>query len=366
MALAGVRVIELAGLAPGPFAGMVLADFGAEVIRVDRAKGGGAPPAPDLLARGKKSVALNLKDPADVQTLKRLVDTADALIEPFRPGVMEKLGLGPGVLCARNPRLVYARMTGFGQGGVAATRDAAGHDMNYLAQAGVLKALSSADGKPRPPVNILGDFAGGGMMCAFGVVLALYERQRSGRGQVVDAAMTDGAAYLSTFVFKMMKLGRLSMDAPGTGQLDGGHPAYDTYETKDGRWFTVGALEAKFWRNLVAAMEVSPKYAQYDADGVEANRRLLAARFKEKTLAEWVAVFEGRDCCAWPVLDYREAVRDPHNVQRGAWMALPPNAPAGALPDPAPCPKLSRTPGVTAHRPMPKAGQHNSEILSKL
>ena len=243
-ALQGIRVVEMAGLAPAPYCGLILADFGAEVVRVDRVGAGSM----DQLARGKRSVAVNLKSPEGVETVLRLMETADVLLEPYRPGVMERLGLGPDVACARNPRLVYARLTGFGQDGPYAPM--AGHDINYIAISGALSLLGRKGEKPLAPVNLLGDFAGGGMLCALGICLALLERTHSGKGQVVDTAMVDGAAYLATFVYKFRNSG-MWRDERGTNMLDSAAPFYDTYRTKDGEFMSVGAIEPQFYAALL-------------------------------------------------------------------------------------------------------------------
>eukprot|EP01064_Diplonema_japonicum_P017203 TRINITY_DN2525_c2_g1_i1.p1 TRINITY_DN2525_c2_g1~~TRINITY_DN2525_c2_g1_i1.p1 ORF type:complete len:360 (+),score=38.15 TRINITY_DN2525_c2_g1_i1:53-1132(+) len=355
--LSGIKVVEMAGLAPGPFAGMVLCDFGAEVVRVDRAGGSGM--SADPLCRGKKSVALDLKSEDGIRKVKQLVTHADVLIEPFRPGVMERLGLGPDILCELNPRLIYARMTGFGQGGDNSVELAAGHDINYLALSGVLSTLK-VDGKPVPPVNVLGDFAGGGMMCAFGILMALLEREKSNRGQVVDTAMVDGAAYLSTFVLKMYELNGWKIQTAGKHLLDGGAPFYGTYECKCGGWFSVGALEPQFYKLFIAKLGVKPATGQFNAKGYPAMKQLFTETFLTKTRDEWTTVFHGVDACAFPVLTPQEAAKEPHNVKRGTFMGKK------SIPDPAPAPKLSRTPGINSIRPMPKIGQHTDEIFSKL
>ena len=356
--LHGIRVLEFAGLAPGPFAGVILADWGAEVIRIDRE----GQIRDDMMGRGKKSVILNLKAQPDIERLKQLVKTSDALIEPFRPGVMERLGLGPEVLLKVNPGLVYARMTGFGQGGDADFESAAGHDLNYLAQSGILASLRPEGGKPIPPINILGDFAGGGMVCAFGILMALYERKTSGKGQVVDAAMVDGAAYVSTMVFKLLNVKQMSEQKPSTNMLDGGAPFYTTYECKDGKFFSVGAIESQFFKNLCTHLEVdAPR--QNNKKTWPKMKALFEARFKEKTRDEWTAIFHKTDSCAFPVLTYEEAVNSPHNAARGTWMEK--NEGSRVLPAPAPVPKLSRTPAYTIERPSPVHGADNA-LLSKL
>ncbi|KAG0327120.1 hypothetical protein BGZ99_008335 [Dissophora globulifera] len=319
--LAGLKVIEIAGLAPAPFAGKILADFGADVIRVDRSK---SAMNLDVLAQGKRSIALNLKSPAGIEALVRLCENADVVIEPFRPGVMERLGLGPDVLLKRNPRLVYARMTGFGQEGHYAKM--AGHDINYLAISGVLSTLGKHDDKPAFPINLLADFAGGGLMCALGVLLALQERAQSGKGQVVDAAMVGGVNYIGSFVYNMHKAGALFQTPRGTGQLDGGAPFYDTYKTKDGLYMAVGALESEFYELLLQGLGLNREKdqlpEQMNTEGWPMLRELFTKIFLSKTQAEWVKVFDQTDACVTPVLDYYE-------------MSTPP-----------PAPRLLRTPGV--------------------
>src|SRR5215468_524844 len=283
-ALEGIRVVEMAGLAPAPFCGLILADFGADVVRVDRVGAGSV----DQLARGKRSVAVNLKSPEGVATVLRLIERADVLLEPYRPGVMERLGLGPEVACARNPRLVYARLTGFGQDGPYANM--AGHDINYIAISGALSLLGRKGEKPLAPVNLLGDFAGGGMLCALGIALALLERGRSGKGQVVDAAMADGSAYLSTFVYKFRNAG-FWRDERGTNLLDGGAPFYETYRTKDGQYMSVGAIEPQFYAALLQGLGLDPAAMPQQMD--QASWAATAARFTEifasKTRDEWCA-----------------------------------------------------------------------------
>ena len=365
MALKGIKVLEIAGLAPAPFAGMLLADHGASVVRVDRCSRGRAKFSMDTLCRGKRSIALDLKAPAGRDALRRLARGADVLIEPFRPGVMERLGLGPDVLCADNPRLVYARMTGFGQGGQPATRDAAGHDINYLAVSGVLSALRKQGETPHPPVNLLGDFAGGGMLCAVGVLLALLERARSGKGQVVDAAMVDGAAYLASFLWKGTNAGLMdnSLEGVGGNLLDGGAHFYGTYACADGKHFAVGAIEPQFYAKLCAGLGLDRDElpAQLDADAWPALKRKVAAIFKTKTRDEWAAIFEGTDACAFPILDYEEAAAHPHNVARGTFLRTR----EGDAWEPGPAPKLSRSPGVGAAGAMPQAGEHTRAVLAE-
>jgi alpha-methylacyl-CoA racemase len=352
-ALDGIRVIEMAGLAPGPYCGMILADFGADVVRVDRV---GAATL-DLIARGKRSVALNMKDPKGIDALLRLLDGADVLIDPFRPGVLERLGAGPEVACARNPRLVYARLTGYGQTGVYASM--AGHDIDYIAISGALSLIGRRGEKPLGPVNLLGDFAGGGMACAMGIAMALLERTRSGKGQVIDAAMADGAAYLASFLFKFRGIGHWS-DERGTNFLDGAAPFYDTYRTKDGKYVAVGAIEPQFYAALLRGLGLDAKTMPEQNDRkhwVETARRFTDV-FAAKTRDEWCAVFDGTDACVAPVLGLGEAGEHPHNRARGLLVEG-----EGGL-EPAPAPRLSRTPGVGG-RPRPKVGAHTRAVLGE-
>jgi alpha-methylacyl-CoA racemase len=352
-ALEGIRVIEMAGLAPAPFCGMVLADFGADVVRVDR-RGAGSM---DLLARGKRSVAVDLKRPEGVEAVLRLAERADVLLEPYRPGVMERLGLGPEVACRRNSRLVYARLTGFGQDGPYASM--AGHDVNYIALSGALSLLGRKGEKPLPPVNLLGDFAGGGMLCALGICLALLERSRSGTGQVVDAAMVDGAAYLSTFLYKFRNAG-MWRDERGTNMLDTGAPFYDTYRTRDGHYMSVGAIEPQFYAALLKGLGLDPASMPQQMD--QASWPATTARFAElfagKTRAEWCAIFDGTDACVAPVLGLGEAHEHPHNRARHLLLTD-----RHGRHEPAPAPRLSRTPG-DGTRAQPRVGEHTQAVLA--
>ena len=350
--LQSIRVIEMAGLAPVPYAGMILADFGAEVIRVDRSPTAGSrfDPTRDYLARGKRSVGLNMKHPAAVDILLRLLDSADVLIDPYRPGVMEKLGAGPDVALARNPRLIYARLTGWGQSGSYGPM--AGHDINYIALSGALHLLGRKGERPLAPVNLLGDFAGGGMLCALGIALALFERARSGKGQVIDAAMVDGAANLATFLFGFHAAGLWS-DERGTNLLDTGAPFYDTYETKDGKWVAVGAIEPQFYSALLRGLglDADAMPHQMDRDAWPDTHRRFTEVFRAKTRDEWSAIFDGTDACVAPVLSLSEAPVHPHNRARQTFAA----GVRGAL-APQAAPRLSRTPGRAADTaPIPGA-----------
>ncbi len=358
--LHGVRVIEIASLAPAPFGCMILADLGADVVRVDRAGGGAgldfAPPGP--LARSRRSIALNLKDPAGIDVLLRLADTADVLVEAFRPGVAERLGFGPQVCAGRNPRLIYARMTGWGQHGPLAST--AGHDIDYIAVAGSLDPIGRAGERPVPPLNLIGDFGGGGMLLAVGVLAALLERDRSGLGQVVDAAMVDGSALLASFLYGLRAAGAWR-DERGTNLLDGGAPFYDTYRTADGRHVAVGALEPQFYAELLARLGLDPAGlpAQYDRSGWPVLRAALTAAFGSRTQAEWVAVFDGSDACVAPVASLADAPDHPHNAARGTFIDV------GGLIQPAPAPRFSRTP---AGPPVPPVapGASTGEVLAEV
>ncbi|KND93957.1 Isopenicillin N epimerase component 2 [Tolypocladium ophioglossoides CBS 100239] len=311
--LTGIKVLEFAGLAPGPFAGMLLADAGASVLRIDRAQhGGGARPAQDLLTRHKASLAVDLKRPRGAALVRALVaGGADVLVDPFRPGVLEKLGLGPRELLALNPRLVYARLTGFRRDG--RYKDMAGHDINYLAVSGALSLLGREADTPHPPMNLLADFAGGGATLFQGILLALLARQASGRGQVVEASMVDGASYLATFPRLLLKTG-LGARGRGRNLLDGGCPYYDTYATKDGRYMSVGALEPQFFAALMAGLGLAGQgweARRHDPGEWPALRRVLEHVFARRTRSEWEAVFDGTDACCAPVLDYAELETDP-------------------------------------------------------
>lgn len=332
--LAGVRVLELAGLAPGPFAGMMLADHGADVLRVDRVKSVTDQPRTDVMDRGKHSIGLDLKSPEGVAAFKELARNADVVIEVFRPGVAERLGIGPDDLHAINPRLIYGRMTGWGQDGPLAPT--AGHDIDYIAISGILSMLGREGEKPTPPINILGDFAGGGLMLAYGVLLALFERERTGRGRVIDAAMVDGASIL----FAMFHHGVQSgfWGPRGTNLLDTGAPMYDTYETADGQYVAVGSLEPQFWDEMVRLMELTDLPDRGDRGQWPALKARLAEAFKSRTRDEWEAVFDGSDACVSPVLSMTEAAGHPHNVARGSFVEV------GGFQQPLPAPRLRGVP----------------------
>ncbi|MBL8588403.1 MAG: CoA transferase [Methylobacteriaceae bacterium] len=341
--LQGVRIVEMSGIGPAPFCGMLLADLGADVLRVDRLGGSGLgfPIAPrfDLLNRGKRAAAIDLKRPEGVALVKRLIARADMLIEGFRPGVMERLGLGPDVCCALNPRLILGRMTGFGQTGPM--KDQAGHDINYIAMSGALAAIGEKGGAPLPPMNLVGDFAGGSLYLAMGLLAALHEAKSSGRGQVIDAAMVDGVASLMAMVTGYRQAG-IWRNERGANGVDGGAPWYATYATADGRYMAVGAIEAKFYAEFLdklgLAGEALPK--QNDMRGWDVLRARFAAAFATKTRDEWAAIFAHGDACVTPVLDMDECMRHPLNVERGNHVAV------DGVSGPAPAPKFSRTPGA--------------------
>jgi len=406
--LDGVRVIEIASLAPAPFGCMVLSDLGADVLRVERAEScGPAAPAPvDPLSRGRRSIGLNLKDPDGISVLLRLTEEADVLVEGFRPGVAERLGCGPAECAQHNPRLVYARMTGWGQHGpLAAT---AGHDIDYIGVSGALDPIGRAGQRPVPPLNLVADFGGGGMLLALGVLAALLERERSGLGQVIDAAMVDGSALLTSFLYGLRAAGAWQ-DERGTNLLDGGAPFYDTYQTADGRYVAVGALEPKFYAALLAGLGLAgakPADAgpgetvqaktrqakterretgqgeterretgqaqtgpgetgdvslpgQYDRAGWPVLRARLAEAFLGRTQAEWAEVFAGTDACVAPVLGPALAPAHPHNAERGTFIEV------GGVVQPAPAPRFGRTPAGRP-QPPPRPGADTDAVLTGL
>ena len=367
--LSGLRVVELAGLGAAPYGVMLLADLGADVIRVDRP---GAGSDPGMLAhvavwRGRRSIIVDLKRPEGREVIGALLMDADVLVEGFRPGTMERNGLGPDEVLAAHPRLIYARMTGWGQQGPLART--AGHDLNYAALSGALHTVGPADRPPPPVGNYLADNGGGGMLLAVGVLAALVERERSGRGQVVDAAMVDGAASLTTFVRGLAALGAWS-DERGTNLLDGGAPFYATYGCADGRFVAVGAIEPHFFRALVDGLDLpeSTVGMQHDRARWRELRELLAERFASEPRDVWAARLAGTDACVTPVLDLSETAAHAHHVARGSFdVSL-----AGPLPDgihgapmPSPAPRLSRTPGEV-RRPAPAAGAHTREVLAEV
>jgi alpha-methylacyl-CoA racemase len=358
--LQGVKIVELAGIGPGPFAGMLLSDMGADIVRIDRA--GQVNPAsfdkPNLepLYRGRRSIGVDLKQPEGVELVLRLVEQADALFEGYRPGVTERLGLGPDVCLARNPKLVYGRMTGWGQDGPMA--QAAGHDINYIALAGALAHFGRAGGKPTPPINLVGDFGGGGMFMAFGLVCGILEAQRSGKGQVLDVAMVDGAAILMTMMWGLKQIGFWD-ETMGVNVLDTGAPFYDTYETSDGKFISLGSLEPQFYTELIQrlGLEGEDLPFQMDRSGWETLRTKFTALFKTKTRDEWDAILAGSDACYAPVLTMSEATNHEHIKARHTIIER------GGVPQPAPAPRFSRTaPEVQRDAPWP--GQHTDDALA--
>ncbi|MFF1690161.1 MULTISPECIES: CaiB/BaiF CoA transferase family protein [unclassified Streptomyces] len=357
--LAGIRIVELGGVGPVPFCSMLLSDLGADIIRIDRPPGydGGAPVDPrfNLLNRGRRSAALDLKNKEAVGAVLKLVRDADALIEGFRPGVAEKLGLGPDDCLAVNQALVYGRMTGWGQDGPLA--QAPGHDVNYVSLTGVLHSIGTAGGPPTIPLNLTGDFGGGSLFLALGVVSALLESRSSGQGQVIDAAMVDGSASLMTLVYGLRAAGYWN-DERGTNRLDSGAPWYDVYETKDGRWLSVGSTEARFWRNTlrVLGLREDDMPDQHDRSRWPEMREKLAAVFGTRTRDEWCALAEGQEVCIAPVLSLAEAPHHPHLRDRGTFVEV-----EGVV-QPAPAPRFSRTPGAIQSPPA-EPGQHTDEVL---
>ena len=356
--LAGLRVIEMHGIGPVPLAGTLLSDMGMEVIKVERPTsiGGAAAAAArsDVLRRGRRSVVIDLRAPEGLNDLLRLVDTADVILEGHRPGVMERLGAGPDVCLERNPRLVYGRMSGWGQEGPL--RDRAGHDIDYLAVAGALHPMGSADRPPSPPLNLIGDYGGGTMLLAFGVVAALYERERSGRGQVVDAAMVDGIAFLSSIFHSMLAAGTWSEDRE-SNLLDGGAHFYRVYETADGRYLAVGAIEPQFYAELLERLGLdAAAWPQHDRARWPELRERLAVLIRARTLAAWTHVFEGSDACVAPANTLAEARHDPHLAARATFIE------AFGVNQPAPTPRFSRTPGAIAGPP-PEVGADGDLLL---
>ncbi|HKY66862.1 MAG TPA: CaiB/BaiF CoA-transferase family protein [Acidimicrobiales bacterium] len=356
--LDGVRIVELAGIGPAPFAAMVLADLGADIVRVDRAGGGSGFARFDVMNRGRRSIAVDLKHPDGVDVVLALAAEADALIEGFRPGVTERLGLGPEPCLDRNPRLVYGRMTGWGQDGPYAAE--AGHDITYAAVAGALAHIGRAGQPPTPPLNLVADFGGGGMLLALGVVSGVLSARQTGRGQVVDAAMVDGVALLMAPFFMAMRTGYFT-DERGTNLLDSGAPFYDSYPCADGRYVAVGALEPQFYAALLAGLGIDAAELgdQHDKAGWPAMRARFAAAFATRTRDAWVAHFSGRDACVAPVNTTEETLADPHLVARSTVVEV------DDVPQPSPAPRFSGTPAAV-DRPAPEAGEHTDEILAGL
>ncbi|NEW26659.1 CaiB/BaiF CoA transferase family protein [Nocardia cyriacigeorgica] len=364
--LAGIRVVVLAGMGPVPYVSMLLADMGADVVRVVRpahrsaralSQTVGLAEEADVVNRGVGSVAVDLKDPDGRATVLRLADSADVFIEGYRPGVTERLGLGPDDVMGRNQRLIYVRLTGYGQSGPLAQQ--AGHDINYVAQSGALHALATAGGAPRPPINLLGDYAGGGAIGAFGIACALVEAARTGRGQVIDAAMVDGVAVLTAKLQGLRAAGLFS-DEPGTNFLDSGAPFYDTYQCRDGRYLAVGALEPDFYREFISRLGVDTTDwpGQDDREQWPRLRELIAAAVAERTRDEWEQVYRGTDACVTPVLTFEEAAEDPHNRARGLYRRV------GEVLQPAPAPRFGRTPARAPSVP-PRGSIEAARVLAR-
>ena len=360
--LAGLTIIEIAGIGPGPFGAMLLADMGANVIRVERPTGGlfadqQTNPKLDVLNRNKRCIGVNLKDPAGVDTVLKLLEQADGLLEGNRPGVMERLGLGPDVCLERNPKLVYGRMTGWGQEGSFANE--VGHDLNYTALSGALHAMGRAGEKPAIPLNLVSDFGGGGLMLAFGMVCALLEAKTSGKGQVVDAAMIDGAATLMASSFAAFQVGFWS-DERGTNILDSGSHFYEVYETADNKYVTIASVEPQFYAALLEKLgeDAGPFQNQWDMAGWPAMKVKMEEIFKRKTRDEWNAFFDGADICYAPVLSMSEVRHHPHHQARGTFVD------DGDVWQPAPAPRFSRTPGEIQRDPA-NLGEHSTEILQE-
>jgi len=356
--LQGIKIIEMAGIGPGPFCGMVLADLGAEIIRVDRASAAGTGSRQDPANRGKKSIAVDLKSAEGVEVVLKLVETADAIFEGFRPGVMERLGLGPDICAARNKKIVFGRMTGWGQYGPLS--QAAGHDINYISITGALAAIGRPDSPPVPPLNLVGDFGGGGMLLALGLVSALLESKSSGKGQVIDAAMTDGSALLMSMFYSMKASGAWNEEV-GTNILDGGAHFYDSYECKDGKYISIGSIEPQFYAMLREVAELKDPIFDNQMSRKEwpEKKEAITKIFLAKTRDEWCDLMEGTDICFAPVLSMWEAPNHPHNVARKTFIELE------GLSQPAPAPRFSRT-EVEVSSPPSIAGEHTDSILKDL
>ncbi|KAM3964743.1 alpha-methylacyl-CoA racemase [Aphomia sociella] len=354
MALKGIKVVEMMGLAPGPFCGTILADFGASVTVVQKIE-----PSPfDVMSNGKKMISVDLKTKEGVGIVKKLCASSDVLLDTFRPGVLEKLGLGPNTLLKDNSRLIYARLTGFGQNGYF--KNKGGHDINYTAMSGVLSLLGNKEHDPRPPLNLLADFAGGSVMCALGILIALFERTKSGKGQVVDASMTEGVSYIATWLFKSRNLPIWSGD-PGTNTLDGGVPFYRTYKTKDNKFMAVGALEPKFYTNFLKGLGVSEDdYGQLH--DIQRNTKKFEEVFIQKTQNEWCQIFDNLDACVTPVVDFDTIDNEKYYTSNNVYKRDDTNV---IVPNPAP--RLSNTPGMSVGlKPLPQPGEHTIEILKEL
>lgn len=355
--LTGYKILEIAGIGPGPFCAMMLADMGAEVIRVDRKSPGFLGGGGTIVDRGRRTLALDIKKPGATDIILDLVGTCDALIEGFRPGVMERLGLGPDICLARNPRLVYGRMTGWGQTGPLS--GAAGHDLNYISITGALHAMGHADRPPTPPLHLLGDIGGGGMMLSFGIVCALLEAHRSGKGQVVDAAISDGVSTLATAYHGMLTTGKWTQSRQ-SNMLDGGAHFYGCYTCADGKYVSIGSIEPHFYQLLLRLCDIQdPDFNdQWNRAQWPALRIKLESIFAKKTREQWCDLLEGSDVCFAPVLDFEEARMHPHNQARNSFIET------DGIVHPAPSPRFSRTPAVSG--PIPKPGQDTQELLVEL
>ena len=356
--LAGLRVVELAAMGPGPFAAMLLADLGAEVVQIERPtpNGGGIPHEQDVMRRSRASVAIDLRTPRGVAAVLEMVDSADVLIEGFRPGVTERLGIGPDACIDRNPKLVYARMTGWGQDGPLSA--SAGHDLSYLARTGALHAMGRAGEAPAIPLNLVGDFGGGSLYLVVGILAAVHEAARSGHGQVVDAAIVDGAVSLTTALHGMLSAG-MWRDERGVNLLDSGVPWYDVYATSDGKHVAVGAIEPQFFAEFVRVLGLDlGEQDRRDPSGWPVMRGLIADRMKSRTRDEWAREFEGTDACVAPVLSLTEAPHDPHLSARGSFVEV------DGTPQPAPAPRFSRTPAAI-QRPPGRLGHDTRQVLER-
>ena len=356
--LKDIKVIEMAGIGPAPFCGMILADMGAEVISVERITAAGRGSSADIASRGKKSIAVDIRKPEGQEIIKKLIDSADVLIEGFRPGVMEKNNLGPDALLNINPKLIYGRMTGWGQSGPLA--NAAGHDINYIALSGVLGAIGKKESPPPPPLNLIGDFGGGGMLLALGVCAALNTVNKEGKGQVIDAAMTEGSALLMSMMYGMLSSG-IWTDSRDSNLLDGAAHFYGCYECKDGKFVSIGSIEPQFYALLREKMNIDEDIFdnQMDKTSWSALRENLEIRFKEKTRDEWCEIMEGTDICFAPVLSMSEAIKHDHNVERNSFFNL------DNVIQPSPAPKFSYSKSEVSHPPV-KVGTHTKEIMTSL
>ena len=356
--LSGIKIVEFAGLGPGPFCGMILADMGADVIVVDRIENYGKAKTNDLASRGKKSIAVDLKNPESKDLIHSLVKNVDALLEGLRPGKMEKLGYGPDDLLSINPKLIYGRMTGWGQTGSFSSE--AGHDINYIALTGALGAMGSKDTPPFPPLNLVGDFGGGGMLLAMGICAALVESSKSGKGQVIDAAMTDGSALLMTMMYGMYSAGQWK-DQRDSNLLDGAAHFYGCYECKDNKYISIGSIEPQFYAALIRCMQLDETTFnnQFDQKQWPELKKIVSERFKTRTRDEWCEIFKGNDVCFAPVLSLQESVNYQHNKDRKTFVEI------AGINQPAPAPRFSRTESEVKHPPL-KVGSNTQEIIDGL